>query len=191
MRVIGISGSPRRGGNTDQSLQIVLDSLKKEGIDGELFPVGGLPVRGCLACGWCMSNQVNRCVQTEDYMNALIEKMMAADGILLASPVYYADITPEIKAVIDRAGFVTRSNGSTLARKVGAGIAIARRAGAIHAFDSLNHFFLINEMVIPGSSYWNVGYGLSKGDIQEDAEGVETLRTLGENMAWLLKKLKG
>ena len=124
-------------------------------------------------------------------MNALIEKMMAADGILLASPVYYADITPEIKAVIDRAGFVTRSNGSTLARKVGAGIAIARRAGAIHAFDSLNHFFLINEMVIPGSSYWNVGYGLSKGDIQEDAEGVETLRTLGENMAWLLKKLKG
>ena len=124
-------------------------------------------------------------------MNVLIEKVMAADGILLASPVYYADITPEIKAVIDRVGFVTRSNGSTLARKVGAGIAIARRAGAIHAFDSLNHFFLINEMVIPGSSYWNVGYGLSKGDIQEDAEGVETLRTLGENMAWLLKKLKG
>ena len=124
-------------------------------------------------------------------MNTLIEKMMAADGILLASPVYYADITPEIKAVIDRVGFVTRSNGSTLARKVGAGIAIARRAGAIHSFDSLNHFFLINEMIIPGSSYWNVGYGLSKGDIQEDAEGVETLRTLGENMAWLLKKLKG
>ena len=191
MKVIGISGSPRRGGNTDQSLQIVLDSLKQEGIAGELFPVGGLPVRGCLACGWCMNNQVNRCVQTEDYMNALIEKMMAADGILLASPVYYADITPEIKAVIDRVGFVTRSNGSTLARKVGAGIAIARRAGAIHSFDSLNHFFLINEMIIPGSSYWNVGYGLSKGDIQEDTEGVETLRSLGENMAWLLKKLKG
>lgn len=191
MRVLGISGSPRRGGNTDQSLQIVLDSLREEGIEGEVFPVGGLPVRGCLACGWCGENQVHRCVQANDHMNTLITKMMEADGILLASPVYYADITPEIKAVMDRAGYVTRNNGSTLARKAGAGIAIARRAGAIHAFNSLNNFFLINEMIIPGSSYWNVGYGLDKGDIQDDEEGVDTLRTLGKNMAWLLKKLKG
>jgi multimeric flavodoxin WrbA len=112
------------------------------------------------------------------------------DGILLGSPTYVADISPEIKALMDRACLVSKANGGIFRRKVGAAVVAVRRAGAIHAFDALNHFFLISEMIIPGSSYWNIGYGLESGDVEKDEEGIQTMKTLGQNMAWLLKKLK-
>jgi multimeric flavodoxin WrbA len=115
--------------------------------------------------------------------------MTAADGIILASPTYFADITTEIKALIDRAGMVGRANGHLYRRKVGAGVIAVRRGGAIHAFDSLNHFFLISQMIIPGSVYWNIGIGREIGEVEKDEEGVLTMKTLGENMAWLMKKL--
>jgi multimeric flavodoxin WrbA len=121
--------------------------------------------------------------------NVCIDKMAAADGILLGSPTYVTDISPEIKALIDRACLVARANGGMFRRKVGAAVVAVRRAGAIHAFDSLNHFFLINEMIIPGSSYWNIGIGREPGDVEKDEEGIQTMKTLGRNMAWLLKKV--
>lgn len=188
LKVLGINGSPRKG-NTGIALKTVMDVLDQEGFETEVCQVGGRMLAGCLACGWCSKNKVGRCVQDKDIVNEAIAKAVEADAILLASPVYYADITTEMKAVVDRVGFVTRMNGGLLRRKVGAGIAVARRAGAIHAFDSLNHFFLINEMIIPGSSYWNVLYGLEPGDVDGDMEGIETMKILGVNMAWLLKKI--
>jgi multimeric flavodoxin WrbA len=117
--------------------------------------------------------------------------MAEADGIILASPTYFADVSTEMKALIDRAGFVTKANGGMLKRKVGAAVVAVRRAGAIHAFDTINHFFFISEMIVPGSSYWNIGVGREKGEVESDAEGVKTMQVLGENMAWLLKKLRG
>lgn len=117
--------------------------------------------------------------------------MIEADGIILGSPVYFADITAELKALIDRAGYVCKANGGLFQRKVGAGIIAVRRAGAIHAFDSINHFFLINEMIIPGSSYWNIGIGREKGEVENDGEGISTMKTLGKNMAWLMNKISG
>ena len=121
--------------------------------------------------------------------NIYIEKMAAADGILLGSPTYVADVSPEIKALIDRACMVGSANGGMFRRKVGAAVIAVRRAGAIHAFDALNHFFLISEMIIPGSSYWNIGIGREIGEVEKDEEGIRTMQTLGRNMAWLMKKV--
>ena len=122
-------------------------------------------------------------------MNGWIAKMREADGVILGSPTYFADITSEMKALVDRVGFVSRANGCFLRRKVGAAVIAVRRAGALHAFDSLNHFFLINEMIVPGSSYWNLGVGREKGEVERDEEGMRTMTTLGENMAWVMKKV--
>jgi multimeric flavodoxin WrbA len=117
--------------------------------------------------------------------------MLGADGILLGSPTYVADVSPEIKALIDRAGMVGRANDDMFRRKVGAAVVAVRRAGAIHAFDTLNHFFLIMEMIVPGSSYWNIAIGREKGEVEKDAEGIQTMKILGQNMAWVLKKIQG
>ena len=191
MKVAAFNGSPKRDGNTARMLGYALAELEAAGVETELVQVGGLPLRGCLACGKCFERQDRRCVNDNDAMNGLIETMIGVDGILLGSPTYFADVTSETKALIDRAGYVTRANGGLLRRKVGAGVVVNRRAGAIHAFDSLNHFFLIAEMVVVGSSYWNIGVGLAPGDVDADAEGVETMRTLGRNMAWALERLAG
>jgi multimeric flavodoxin WrbA len=151
--------------------------------------LAGKQIRGCTACYLCMKNKDRRCSVKHDVVNDCIGQMLAADGIILASPTYFADVTSEIKALVDRAGMVSRANGDMLRRKVGAAIAVARRGGAIHAFDSLNHFFFISQMIVPGSSYWNLGFGRDKGEVEKDEEGLQTMRTLGENMAWLLKRL--
>jgi multimeric flavodoxin WrbA len=127
----------------------------------------------------------------KDKLNDWIDRMLAADGIILGSPTYFSCMTPEIKALIDRAGMVSRANGMMLRRKVGAAVVAARRAGSVHTFDSINHFFTIGEMIIPGSSYWNMGFGREKGEVEGDAEGLAVMKTLGENMAWLLKKIAG
>lgn len=187
MKVLAFNGSPRPDGNTSILINQVFQVLQAEGIETELIQVGGKMIHGCVACYQCSVHKNGRCVQNDE-INAWIEKMRAADGIILGSPTYFADITPELKAFIDRTGFVARCNGNLLRRKVGAAVIAVRRAGAVHAFDTINHYFMIQQMVIPGSCYWNMGYGRDKGEVEKDEEGGRTMAVLGENMAWLLKK---
>jgi multimeric flavodoxin WrbA len=190
MKVIAFNGSPRSGGNTEFLLKTALSALEAEGFETELIKVGGQMLRGCTGCCWCRESGEGRCVMDEDPMNGYIEKMREADGILLGSPTYFADLTSEMKALIDRAGYVLRPK-MELRRKVGAAVVAARRGGAIHTFDSINHFFLINEMLVVGSNYWNDGLGGPKGAVEEnDAEGAKVALKLGQNMGWALKKLQ-
>ncbi len=190
MKVLAISGSPRKGGNTELLIKEVFKSLEAAGVETEMIQIGGKDVNGCTACGKCRTEKDGRCHIKNDLLNECIGKMEKADGILLGSPVYFADITSELKSLIDVSGYAMRGSGTLLKRKIGAGVVVARRAGGMTAFDSINRFFLINEMIIPGSSYWNIGYGKEKGDVLNDEEGLKTMRTLGENMAWLLSKVK-
>jgi len=190
MRVVAFNGSPRKGGNTEHLLAQVLSVLKEEGIRTELVQVGGKKVHGCTACGKCFVNQDKRCVYDDDIINKCIRKMVAADGILIGSPTYFADVSTETKALIDRAGFVVMANGGLLSRKAGAAVVAARRAGAVHAFDTINHFFGISGMYTVGSSYWNLGLGMNPGDVEKDKEGMETMKNLGANMAFILKRFE-
>lgn len=189
MKVVAFNGSPRKEGNTASLIGYVLAELEKEGIETEIVQIGGKTVHGCIACAKCFESKDRRCVIDKDIVNECIEKMLEADGIILASPTYFADLTPELKALIDRAGFVAKANSEMFRYKVGAAVVAVRRAGSVHVFDSINHFFTISQMIIPGSSYWNMGIGLAEGDVEKDEEGIRTMRVLGQNMAWLLKKL--
>jgi multimeric flavodoxin WrbA len=189
MKVVAFNGSARKDGNTAILIRKVFSSLEAEGIDTELVQLAGKTIKGCIACGQCFKNKDGRCAVDNDVANECIEKMTEADGIILGSPTYFSDVTAEMKALIDRAGFVARANSFMLKRKIGASVVAVRRAGAIPTFDSMNHFFLIGQMIVVGSSYWNVGFGLAKGDVEQDEEGLETMQTLGQNMAWLLKKI--
>ena len=189
MKVLGINCSPRKGGNTELLIKEVFKVLENKGIKTELFQLGGKEVNGCIACMKCKKKEDGRCHQDNDLINKCMEKMIEADGIIIGSPTYFADLSTEAKALIDVAGYALRAAGNPLRRKPGAAVIAVRRAGAIHAFDSINHFFLINEMIIPGSSYWNIGIGKDKGDVLKDEEGMKTMKVLGENMAWLLEKV--
>jgi multimeric flavodoxin WrbA len=189
MKVAAFSGSGRRNGNTWLLLQAVLEELQAEGIDTELIQLAERgPIQGCIACYKCMENKNMKCAIETDPFNGYFEKISKAEGLLLGSPVYFSDITAGMKALIERCGYVSRANGNVLRRKVGAGVVAVRRAGSNHAFASLNYLFLISEMIIPGSSYWNMGIGRNPGDVKNDAEGISTMKTLGNNMAWLLKR---
>ena len=191
MKVVAFNGSPRKDGNTFLMLQQVLKELEAEGIETELVQLDGQRVRGCTACFQCFEKKDQRCAVKDDMINECIEKMIAADGIILGSPTYFADVSTEVKALIDRAGLVSRANDDMLKRKVGAAVVAVRRGGAVCVFDSINHFFLIGQMIVPGSIYWNMGIGMDKGEVEKDEEGTETMKALGQNMAWLLKKLQG
>ena len=191
MKVVAFNGSPRQNGNTAILIGEVFKELAKEGIATELVQLPSGPVQGCVSCMKCFQAPNGKCSLTGDPLNSYIAKMSEADGIILASPTYFADLTPQLKALIDRAGLVAKANNGLLARKVGAAVVAARRGGAVHTFDSINHFFTISEMVVVGSDYWNMGVGLLEGDVAKDAEGLQTMRRLGQNMAWLLKKLSG
>jgi len=189
MKVTAFNGSPRRKGNTSLLIGHVFESLEKEGIETELVQVGGETIHGCRACYQCFSNKDRRCAVDDDIANSCLEKMLESDGIIIGSPTYFSALTPETKALIDRCGMVGRANNELFRRKAGAAVVAVRRAGAIHVFDSINHFFTISQMIIPGSNYWNIGIGRSEGDVEQDEEGVGTMRVLGENMAWLLKRI--
>lgn len=191
IKVVAISGSVRQGGNTATLLRYVLEELEMEGIQTELIQLGGTTIHECLASGKCSTSKDRLCSQTDDLGNELIAKMAEADGILFGSPTYEPEVAPQLKALLDRACMVAKANERMFRHKVGAAVVAVRRAGALHAFDSLNHFFLINEMVVPGSSYWNAGFGTDSGNVVFDAEGIETMKTLGRNMAWLLENIKG
>jgi multimeric flavodoxin WrbA len=183
MKVVAFNGSARRKGNTALLLDHVTAELNKEGIQSEIVHLAGKSIQGCIACMKCHRNKDRRCTVDTDYLNECIAKMDAADGILLGSPTYFADVSTEMKALIDRAGMVAKANDDMFRRKVGAAVVAVRRAGAIHAFDSMNHFFLIGQMIVPGASYWNIGIGLDRGDVAADSEGLQTMDTLGQNMA--------
>jgi multimeric flavodoxin WrbA len=191
MKVVAFNGSARKDGNTALLIGHVFRELGAEGIETELVQFAGKKIRGCIACYKCFANKDRRCAVTNDVLNDCLEKMVEADGIILGSPTYFADVSAETKALIDRAGLVAIANDRMLARKVGAAVVAVRRAGSIHAFDTMNHFFFIEQMIVPGSIYWNVGIGRDIGEVDDDEEGVRTMKVLGQNMAWLLKKLAG
>lgn len=191
MRVIAVNGSARKDGNTAILLNLVLEELKNQGIETELVQLAGETLAGCIACYKCVKNKDQRCAVDSDRMNDYIGKMGKADGILLGSPTYVSDVTVNMKALIERSTVVSRSNGDMFKRKVGAAVIAVRRAGSNHAFSTLNNFFLISQMIIPGSSYWNMAIGRSPGEVNTDNEGIQTMKTLGQNMAWLLKKIHG
>ena len=190
MKVVAFNGSARKDGNTAILIRRVLRVLEAEGIETELIQLAGEQIHGCTACGLCRKVHNKQCKIVNDNVNSYIEKMAETDGIILGSPTYFSMMTSEMKALIDRAGFVGRANGDLYKRKIGAAVVAVRRAGGIPTFDALNHFFLISQMIVPGSSYWNVGIGLGKGDVEKDEEGLKTMDDLGKNMAWLIKKLK-
>ena len=189
MKVVAFNGSARKGGNTSILIQHAFAALNETGIETEEISLAGKQIRGCTACYKCFTNKDKRCVLKNDCINDAVAKMEAADGIILASPTYFADMTAEMKALIDRCGMVSRANGDLFRRKAGAAIVAVRRAGAINVFDSINHFFLIGQMIVPGSIYWNVGIGREIGDVRQDEEGLKTMQVLGENMGWLLTAL--
>ena len=189
MKAVAFNGSARKDGNTAILLNAVLKELKREGIETELVQLSGKSLQGCIACYKCFENKDGRCAVQKDEMNVYIEKMQEADGILLGSPTYFSDVSTNMKALIERCGMVARANDDMFRRKVGAGVVAVRRAGAAHVFSSLNFFFLIGQMIIPGSSYWNIAIGREAGEVMNDNEGMQTMTNLGTNMAWLMKKL--
>jgi multimeric flavodoxin WrbA len=189
MRVLGISGSPRSGGNTDILIHKALATLQEEGIETEFLSLADRPIKPCVGCRGCFASETIRCVQKDPAFDGILEQFMAADGILLGSPVYFGSATPQIMTLVDRVGYVARRHPQLLRRKVGAAIVVARRAGQNFTFAQLNYFFLISEMIVPGSTYWNIAFGREKGEVENDAEGLSTVQTLAQNMAWLMKKL--
>ena len=191
MKVTAFNGSPRKGGNTEQMLAKVLEPISAAGIETEMVQVGGKKIHGCTSCWKCMENKDKRCVIDNDMLNECIEKIIDSDAILLGSPSYFSGMTSEMKALIDRVGFVSYVNDTFLKRKVGAAVAVHRRGGAVNVFDSINHMFLMNGIIVPGSTYWNFGVGLQPGDVQEDEEAARNMQDLGENIVWLLQKISG
>jgi multimeric flavodoxin WrbA len=185
IRVIAINGSARKDGNTAVLIHYALRELEKEGIKTEMIQLAGNRIRGCTACMQCFENRNRRCVIDDDIVNDCIRKMAEADGIILGSPVYFSDVTAEMKALIDRAGFVSMANGELFRRKVGAAAVAVRRAGAIHTADTLLHFLLGRDMILAG--FPGIGIGLNIGDVEQDAEGIDRMKAIGQTMAWLLK----
>jgi multimeric flavodoxin WrbA len=190
VKAIAFNGSPRQGGNTEYLLKKVLEPIAEAGIETELVQVGGKHLYGCIACYKCMETKNAQCALTSDMGNECIAKMVKADAIILGSPTYFAGMTSDMKALIDRAGFVTRQSGGLLARKIGAAVVVHRRGGSTSVQDSINHMFLISRMIVPGSTYWNFGVGMGKGDVEKDAEALANMKDLGETIAWLIRKLR-
>ncbi len=190
MKVVAFNGSARKDGNTAILINYVFNELQKEGIETDLFQFAGKKIQGCIACYKCFQNKDQRCAVKDDVLNECVEKMLDADAIILGSPTYFTDVSAAMKALIDRAGLVAKANDDMFKHKVGAAVVAVRRAGSIHVFDTLNHFFFISQMMVPGSIYWNMGIGREKGEVEKDEEGILTMKVLGQNMAWLLKKIQ-
>jgi multimeric flavodoxin WrbA len=188
MKIIAFNGSPHKDGNTYRLLRHTLDEIEKAGIKTELVQIGGKKVHPCIACFKCVENHDRQCIQDNDMVNECIGKMIDADGIIIATSTHFAGVTPEIKAFMDRSFFVAKANGDLLRQKVGAGIAAERRSGAVCAVDTINHYFGISGMFSAGSCYWNNAKGLQPGDVEKDEEGIKTMKQLGENIAWFIKK---
>ncbi len=187
MKVVAINGSPHKEGNTYHALMQIGKQLQESNVDMEIIDVGNKAVRGCMACGGCARNKDEKCVITSDPLNEWIQKMKDADGIILASPVYYAGIAGTMKSFLDRAFCVSGNNGNFFRHKVGAAIVVLRRTGGSYAFDGLNHYLNYSEMILATSNYWNIVHGAASGEVLQDEEGMQIMEVLGKNMAWLLK----
>jgi multimeric flavodoxin WrbA len=185
MYALAVSGSPRRGGNTELLLKEVLTELNGAGWKTELIRVGGTGIRGCIACEKCFKNKNNECAVKKDKFNAIFSKMLKAHALILGSPTYFAAVSADLKAVIERAGFVAFANNHAFSGKIGAAVVAVRRGGATHAYDTINHMFQMSRMIIPCSTYWNMGFGLNKGEVREDEEGLANMRHLGKCIDWL------
>jgi multimeric flavodoxin WrbA len=188
MKVVAFNGSPRKDGNTTILINHVFRELEKEGVETELVQLSGREIRGCIACYKCFENKDQHCAVKDDIANECIEKMIQAEGILLGSPVYFTDVTSEMKALIDRSGFVSLANGGLYKNKVSAAVVAVRRSGAIHTFNTMTHFFLAGQMILIGRG---IGVGRNKGEVEKDEEGIQSVKVLGQRMAWLLKKIYG
>lgn len=187
MKVIGINGSARKGGNTAIIIKTVFEELEEKGIETELIELADKEIKGCKGCFACAGKK--QCIIKDDFFNECFNKIVEADGIILGSPVYSADISSKMKAFLERAGVIVSTNSGMLKHKVGASVAAVRRGGGMHAVDTLNHFLLNKEVLVVGSTYWNMVYGKDIGDVTKDEEGMKNMRNLGENMAWLMKKI--
>lgn len=190
MYAIAINGSPRKGGNTEILLKHVLDPLSKAGWVIDLVQIGGRAIRGCTACGKCWESRDLKCIINNDPFNEIMEKMVRADAIIMGSPTYFTDVSAELKALIDRSGFVAIANGRAFRGKIGAAVVAVRRGGATHVYDTINHMFQMSQMIIPGSTYWNMGFGLEKGEVSSDSEGLLNMKNLGETIVWLGNAIK-
>jgi multimeric flavodoxin WrbA len=187
MKVAAFNGSPNKNGNTYHAIRMVADTLEKEGIATEIIHVGNKAVRGCLACGQCVKKKNEQCIQSEDPVNEWIQKMKEADGLIFGSPVHFAAMAGTMKSFMDRAFYVAGVNNGMLRHKVGASVVAVRRSGGLPAFNQLNNFIVYSEMLVPASNYWNVIHGTRPGEAVKDEEGAQIMRTLGNNMAWLMK----
>jgi multimeric flavodoxin WrbA len=185
MKAVAINGSPRKGGNTEILLKQVLAPLAAAGWATEFIQLGGTDIRGCRACYHCFDTKNSRCGQKDEFFNPCLEKMFAADAIILGSPTYFTDVTAEMKALLDRAGLVALANGGLFRGKIGAAVVAVRRGGGTHAFDTINHMLLMSGAIVPGSTYWNLGFGLEKGDVAKDEEAARNMADLGHTIAWL------
>lgn len=190
MKVLAFNGSSRRHGNTAGSLNTVIAELETDGIETEIIHVGKENIHGCVACFTCAKKKNERCAFEDDPVNEWIQKMKAADGILLGSPVHFSGVAGAMKCFLDRAFFVISVNNGMMRHKVGAAVAAVRRSGGVCTMDSLNHYLLYSEMMIPGSNYWNVAYGMNPGEMEQDGEGKQIMSVLGKNMAWLMKLIE-
>lgn len=190
MYALAVNGSPRKDGNTYNLLKEVLVPVEQAGWETEMVQVGGKDIRGCIACYKCFENKNRRCSVETDMFNQVMEKMVKADALILGSPTYFTDVSADLKAVLDRSGFVSQANDVLFRGKIGAAVAAVRRGGATHVFDTINHMFLMSQMIVPGSTYWNMGIGLDKGDVLNDAEGMKNMRHLGAVIAWLGSAVK-
>jgi multimeric flavodoxin WrbA len=182
MYAIAVNGSPRKGGNTEMLLQTVMEPLNAVGWETELYQLGGKTIRGCQACSSCFKTKDKTCAFKDDCFHEIYEKILRADALIIGSPTYYSDVSAETKALLDRAGYVSLANGRLLRGKVGAAAVAVRRGGAIHAYDTINHMYLMSQMVVPGSLYWNIGFGLRRQDVKDDAEGMANMKNLGETI---------
>ena len=189
MKAVAINGSPRKGGNTEQMLNIVLDTIKKSGIETKLIQIGGTNIHGCRGYWACAKIKNGKCAFNDDILNELLDEVYSADALILGTPSYFADMTPELKAFIDRVGVVAGSIGNPLKHKIGAAVVAQRRGGGPAIQASIHHMFLMKEMIIPGSLYWNFGIGRDKGEVQSDEEAKANMVNLGENIVWLLEKI--
>lgn len=189
MKVIAINGSARKDGNTSIIIEAIFSELKKSGIETELINLSNKKIDGCIGCGNCFKSKDNKCVFKDDGVNECIEKMIEADGIILGSPVYFADVTANMKALLERAGMVSKANEGIFKHKVGASVVAARRGGATRAFDTMNYFLHCMEMYLVGGTYWNMVYGKEVCEVLNDSEGMKNMESIGSNMAWLLNKI--
>ena len=185
MKVVAINGSPRKGGNTEIMLREVLKPLEQSGWETSFIQLGGAKIKGCKACYQCFEKKDLRCSVKSDVFNEVLIEILSAQAVVLGSPTYFTDVTAEMKALLDRAGLVAVANGGAFAGKIGAAVVAVRRGGGTHVYDTINHMYLMNAMIVPGSSYWNLGYGLNPGDVKNDSEAMANMKHLGQALAWL------